>query len=85
MQEGHDLGIESSAKSAERCAIAIYYRILREINVVVPVCEWLMGKDMAICKGFLFGGSGASQAGEEGREGHVGFHWLGNESVSWLA
>lgn len=72
MQKGGDLGIESGAKSAERCAIAFYCMILGGIGVAIPVCEGLVGKRMTICKCFLFGGSWASRAGEEGREGHVG-------------
>lgn len=72
MQKGGNLGIESGAKSAERCAIAFYSIILGGIGVAMPVCEGLVGKRIAICKCFLFGGSWASRAGEEGREGHVG-------------
>lgn len=73
MQEGGNLGIESGAKIAERCAIAFYYRILWGTGITVPVCEGLVGNGMAICKSFLFGRGGVrSQAGEQGSEGHVG-------------
>lgn len=73
MQECGNLGIDSGAKIAERCAIAFYYRILWETGITVPVCERLVGESVAICKSFSFGGGGArSQAGERGREGHVG-------------
>lgn len=60
MQKRGDLGIESGAKRAERCAIAFYGMILGEIGFAMPVCEGLVGKRMAICKCFLFGGSWAS-------------------------
>lgn len=60
MQKGGDLGIESGAKSAERCTIAFYCLILRIIGVAIPVCEGLVGKRMTIRKCFLFGGRWAS-------------------------
>lgn len=89
MQEGGDLGVEPSAKSAEGRAIAFYYKMLGGIDVAVPVCEGLVGKGMAICKSFLFGGGGTVQAGEERREGHVerqdhsmGQSRVGNKSLS---
>lgn len=72
MQEGGDLGVKSGAKSAKRCTFAFYYKALGGIDDDVPVYEGLVGRGMAICKSFLFGGGGTIQVWEERREGHVG-------------